>query len=150
MITAAKCMSTLLGMLLSKTMKPNVLITFIMEEAKHHIINDECMRDAESMLTALGKGQKTGKQCSNKGKEKSMFSVTCENCKSSGHTKANCLVKGRGKESQGPGGQNSIKGEKKVETAMAVEVTGNADEILTFTCTSDYVEVANTLNVSKS
>ena len=96
-----------------KTMKPNDLITFIMEEAKHHIINDECMRDAESMLTALGKGQKTGKQCSNKGKEKSMFSVTCENCKSSGHTKANCLVKGRGKESQGPGGQNSIKGEKK-------------------------------------
>ena len=87
-------MSTLLGTLLLRTMKPNDLITFIMEEAKHHIINDECMRNAESMLTALGKGQKTGKQC-NKGKEKSMFGVTCENCKSSGHTKANCWVKGR-------------------------------------------------------
>ena len=29
-------------------------------------------------------------------------------------------------------------------------MTGNVDEIFTFTCTSDYVEVANTLNVPKS
>ena len=37
-----------------------------------------------------------------------------------------------------------------METAAAVEVTSNADEIFTFTCMSDYIEVTNTLNVPKS
>ena len=32
----------------------------------------------------------------------------------------------------------------------AAEVTSNADEIFTFTCTSDYIEAANALNVPKS
>ena len=74
----------------------------------------------------------------------------CENYKNTGHTKADCWSKGGGKEGQGPRGQNSKKGEKKAETAEAVEVTGNADEILAFTCTSNYVEVTNALNVPKS
>ena len=83
-------MSTLLGTLSSRAMKPDDLITFIMEEAQHHIINDEHTNFMESTLAALSKKQRTGEQCSNKGKEKSVPSVTCENCKNTGHTKANC------------------------------------------------------------
>ena len=37
-----------------------------------------------------------------------------------------------------------------METAAAAEGTGNADEIFAFTCTSDYVEVTNALNIPKS
>ena len=143
-------MSTLFGTSSSRAMKPDGLITFIMEEAQHRVINNEHTKNTESMLTALGKKQRTGKQCSNKGKEKSMPSTTCKNCKNTGHTKADCWSKGGGKEGQGPRGQNSKKGEKKAETVAAAEVTGNADKIFAFTCTSNYVEVANTLNVPKS
>ena len=85
-------------------MKPNDLITFIMEEAQHHIINDEHTKNVESTLTALGMKQRTGKHCSNKGKEKSTPGATCKNCKNTGHTKANCWEKGGGKEGQGPRG----------------------------------------------
>ena len=52
-------------------MKPDDLITFIMEEAQHHVINNEHTKNMESALTALGKKQRTRKQHSNKGKEKS-------------------------------------------------------------------------------
>ena len=131
-------------------MKPDDLITFITEEAQHRVINDERTKNAESALAALGKKQRTGKHRSNRGKEKSTPGVTCENCKNAGHTKADCWAKGGGKEGQGPRGQNSKKGEKKVETVAAAEATGNADEIFAFTCMSDYVEVANALNVPKS
>ena len=149
-ITAAEWASTLLGTLSSRAMKPNNLITFITEEAQHRVINDKHTRNAESALAALGKKQRTGKHCSNKGKEKSTPGMTCENCKNAGHTKADCWAKGGGKEGQGPRGRNSKKGEKKAETAAAVEVTSNADEIFAFTCTSDYIEVANALNIPKS
>ena len=121
-----------------------------MEEAQHRIINDECTKNVESMLTALGKKQRTRKQHSNKGKEKSTPGATCKNCKNTGHTKANCWSKGGGKEGQGPRGQSSKKGEKKPETAAAVEATSNADEIFTFTYTSNYIEVTNALNIPKS
>ena len=103
-ITAAERTSTLLGTSSSRVMKPNNLITFIMEEVQHHIINDECTKNVESVLAALSKKQRTGKHCSNKGKEKSTPGVTCENCKDTGHTKANCWLKGGGKEGQGPRG----------------------------------------------
>ena len=149
-ITAVEQASTLLGTSSSRAMKPDDIITFITEEAQHRVINDERTKNAESTLAALGKKQRTGKHRSNKGKEKSTPGTTCENCKNAGHTKANCWAKGGGKEGQGPRGQNSKKGEKKAETAAAAEATSNADEIFTFTCTSDYVEVANTLNVPKS
>ena len=104
MITAVEWASTLLGTLSSRAMKPNDLITFIMEEAQHCIINDERTKNAESALAAFGKKQRTGKYCSNKGKEKSTPGVTCKNCKNAGHTKANCWAKGGGKEGQGPRG----------------------------------------------
>ena len=103
-ITAVECASTLLGTSSSRAMKPDNLITFIMEEAQHRVINDKCTKDAESTLTALSKKQRTRKHHSNKGKEKSTPSVTCENCKNAGHTKANCWAKGGGKEGQGPRG----------------------------------------------
>ena len=150
MITAVEWASTLLGTSSSRAMRPDDLITFITEEAQHRVINDKCTKNAESTLTALGKKQRTGKHRSNKGKEKSTPGVTCENCKNAGHTKADCWAKGGGKEGQGPRGRNSKKGEKKAETAAAVEATSNTDEIFAFTCTSDYVEVANALNVPKS
>ena len=54
-ITAAKCISTLLGMLSLRTMKPNNLITFIMEKAQHCIINDKHTKIVESMLMALSR-----------------------------------------------------------------------------------------------
>ena len=149
-ITAVEHVSTLLGTLSSRVMKPDNLITFITEEAQHCIINDEHTKNVESALTALGKKQRTRKQCSNKGKEKSTPSATCKNCKNTGHTKADCWLKGGGKEGQGPRGQNSKKGEKKAETAAAAEATGNADEIFAFTCTSNYIEVTNALNIPKS
>ena len=80
-ITAVEHASTLLGTLSSWVMKSDDLITFTTEEAQHCTINDECTKNTESAFAALGKKQRTGKQCSNKGKEKSTPSVTCENCK---------------------------------------------------------------------
>ena len=149
-ITAVEHMSTLLGTSSSRVMKPDDLITFIMEEAQYCIINNEHTKNMESVLTALSKKQRTRKQHSNKGKEKSTPSVTCKNCKNTGHTKADSWSKGGGKKGQGPRGWNSKKGEKKAGTAAAAEVTGNVDEIFTFTCMSDYAEVANALNIPKS
>ena len=59
---------------------------------------------AESALAALRKKPKAGKQRNRRGKEKSApDSVKCENCKGSGHNKANCWAKGGGKEGQGLG-----------------------------------------------
>ena len=150
MITAVEWASTLLGTSSLRAMKPDDLITFIMEEVQHRVINDKCTKNVESALAALGKKQRTGKHRSNKGKEKSTPGMIYENCKNAGHAKANCWAKGGGKEGQGTKGQNSKKGERKVETAAAVEATSNADEIFAFTCMSDYVEVANALNVPKS
>ena len=103
-ITAAEWASTLLGTSSSRAMKPNDLITFITEEAQHRVINDKRIKKAESVLAALSKKQRTRKHRSNKGKEKSTPGTTCENCKNAGHTKADCWVKGGGKEGQGPRG----------------------------------------------
>ena len=61
-ITAAECTSTLLGTSSSRAMKPDDLITFITEEAQHHIINDEHTKNMESALAALSKKQRTRKQ----------------------------------------------------------------------------------------
>ena len=100
-ITAAEHASTLLGTPSTRTMKPDNLILFIMEKVQHHIINDGQMKTTESVLTALGKKQKARKQQSKKSKKKSASGVTCENCKNLGHTKADCWLRGGGKEDQG-------------------------------------------------
>ena len=132
-------------------MKVDNLIAFIIEEAQHRLINDEWTKTAESVLAALSKKPKAGKQCNRRGKEKSAPDVVkCENCKGSGHDKANCWAKGGGKEGQGPRSWRGKREEKRPETAAIVDTRHNADDLFAFTCTSDYANVANALNIPKS
>ena len=53
-ITAAERASRLSGSI-SKGMSPNDLIAFIVEEAQHQVINNECTKTAESALAACTK-----------------------------------------------------------------------------------------------
>ena len=57
-------------------------------------------------------------------------------------------MKGGGKEGQGPKQNKSKNGEKKEESAAVAEEKDK--EFFTFTCTSDYVAVAETLQILKS
>ena len=52
-----------LGMSSSKKMKVDDLITDIIKEAQHHLINNEQTKTTKSVLTTLGKKWKVGKQC---------------------------------------------------------------------------------------
>ena len=76
--------------------------------------------------------------------------MKCENCKGSGHDKANCWAKGGGKEGQGPRSQRGKREEKRPETAAIVDTRHNVDDLFMFTCTSDYADVTNALNIPKS
>jgi hypothetical protein len=80
------------------------LIAFIIEEAQHQVINDECMKNAESALATCSKkpGKPKGKR-----KEKVQSDITCKNCKKPGHGKPDCFSKGSRIE-----GQKDHKGEK--------------------------------------
>ena len=132
-------------------MKVDDLIAFIIEEAQHHLINNERSKMAKSALATLSKKPKAGKQCHHRGKERSMPDVAkCENCKGSGHDKANCWAKGGGKEGQGPRSQRGKREEKRPETAAIADTRHNADDLFAFTCTSNYADVANALNIPKS
>ena len=103
------------------------------------------------MLAALSKKPKAGKQCNRKGKEKSTpDAMKCENCKESGHDEANCWAKGGGEEGQGPRSQGGKREEKRPEMAAIADTRHNADDLFVFTCTSDYADVTNALNVPKS
>ena len=62
---------------MSRGMSSDDLIAFIMEEAHHHIINDECMKNAESALAAHTKGSGKAK---GKKKNKDQSKITCNNC----------------------------------------------------------------------
>jgi hypothetical protein len=57
-------------------------------------------------------------------------------------------LKGRGKEGQGPRQNRFGKGKKKEESAAVAE--DNDDEFFAFTCTSDYVSIAEALQLPKS
>ena len=104
----------------------------------------------ESALAALSKKPKAGKQSNHRGKEKSTpNAVKCENCKGSGHDKANCWEKGGGKEGQGPRSRRGKREEKRPEMAAIVDTRHDADNLFVFTCTSDYADVTNVLNVPK-
>ena len=86
-----------------------------------------------------------------KGDEKALNAdsdVVCHNCKKKGHKKADCWVKGGSKEGQGPK-QKKGKG-KKSKTATVGAVDDNDKELFAFTCTSDYANVAEALQVPKS
>ena len=76
--------------------------------------------------------------------------VKCENCKGSKHNKAKCWAKGGGKEGQGPRSQRGKREEKRPETAAIMDTRHDVNDLFAFTCTSDYANVANVLNVPKS
>jgi hypothetical protein len=126
-------------------MSADNLITFIIEEAQHRVINDEYMKNAESALAA-----RTKKSGNSKGKKKvkGKLDITCKNCKKTGHGKPDCYAKGGGKEGQGPKQKRAAKGK---EPDTAVVTTDNDErELFMFTCTSDYSAIMNKLDVPKS
>ena len=85
-------------------MKPDDLITFILEEAQHQVINNECTKSTETPLathTKKGKQNKSGKQ---KRAKKSLKTTNeeCDNCERPSHTTPDCFSKGGGKEGEAP------------------------------------------------
>ena len=129
-ITTAEKATRLSGSM-SKGMLPNDLITFIIEEAQHQVINDKCTKTAESALATHTKNvaRPRGK---GKNKSKNMQSdVTCDNCNAPSHSIMDCWSKGGGKEGQGPGQKN--KKDKQPGTAV-VAVKDDKNELFTFTC----------------
>ena len=123
----------------SQAMKADDLIAFIIEEAQHCVINDDCTKSAESALAAWTKNNEK-----NKGKKR----ITCKNCGRPGHGKPDCYQKGGDKEGQAPWQQKADKGK---ETDTAVVGTDDDDnEMFAFTCSSDYADVASSLDILKS
>src|SRR5882762_5590155 len=100
-ITAAERTNAALG-ILSKKMKADDLVAFLIEEAQHRVINDDRTKSAESALAAHGKRDKRGRGDKGKKADKSGSGRNCENCHKPYHTKENCWAKGGGKEGQGP------------------------------------------------
>jgi GAG-pre-integrase domain len=141
-ITAAERASKLSGQQ-ANAMKADDLITFIIEEAQHRVINKDRMKSAESALAACTKKASKPRQ---KKKDKQKSDITCENCDRPGHSKPDCWSKGGGKEGQAP---RQKKKEKSGETIVVV-AGDDKDDLFMFTCTSDYVAVADTLEVPKS
>ena len=123
------------------------MIAFIIEEAQHQVINDDHTKSAESTLAA-----RTKKLAKPKGKKKAktQLDVVCENCDRPGHGKPNCYLKGGGKEGQGPWQQKNLKSKSKQQEAVVVAMDKEEEELFAFTCTSDYMAVANGLDVLKS
>jgi hypothetical protein len=127
-------------------MKPDDLIAFLMEEAQHCIINDERSKNLDQALVAQGKKGGEGKPNQNKKGEKDKKSDP-DNCEKPGHKKADCWAKGGGKEGQGP---KQKKSEKNETATVAVAVADNEKEMFAFSCTSDFANVAEELQVPKS
>ena len=123
----------------SRAMKADDFIAFIIEEAQHHVINDNHTKSGESALAAQTKNNERSK-----GKKK----ITCENCGRSGHGKPDCYQKGGDKEGQAPWQQKPEKG-KETDTAV-IGMDDNENDMFAFTCLSDYTDVANTLDIPKS
>ena len=147
-ITAAKRASALTGGTTSKKMKPSDLIAFLIEEAQHRVINEE-RKNPERALAAHAKRKGKERANRNKSDEKALnadSNIVCHNCKIKGHRKADCWAKGGGKEGQGP---RQKKG-KKAETATVAAVDDDDKELFAFTCTYDFANVAEALQVPKS
>ena len=142
-ITAAERASRLSGQ--SQQMKSDDLISFIIEEAQHQLINDECTKLAETALAAHAK--KTGKGKNGKPKESKMekSGIQCENCKRDGHTKSDCWAKGGDKEGQGP------RQKKKDKPETAIVASNDEDtHMFAFSCTSEFGMLAENLQLPKS
>jgi gag-polypeptide of LTR copia-type/GAG-pre-integrase domain len=144
MITVAEWANRPSGMQ-SNIMSADDLVAFIIEEAQHWVINNECTKNAESALAAHTK--KPGKPKGKK-KDKAQSDITCENCKKPGHAKPDCYSKGGGKEGQGP--LQRRKGNAKEPDTAVVAADDDNNKLFTFTCTSDYAAVANGLDILKS
>ena len=123
----------------SRAMKADNLITFIIEEAQHHVINDDCTKSAESALAAQTKNNERSK-----GKKK----IMCKNCGRSSHGKTDCYQKGDDKEGQASWQQKPDKG-KESNTAV-VGADNDKNDMFAFTCLSDYADVANSLDILRS
>ena len=129
-------------------MKADDLITFLIEEAQHRVINDERTKNAETALAAHAKrsgNNRAGQKKKPAKSEKSESDIVCGNCKRLGHTSGDCWSKGGGKEGQGPRQRKS----NKTET-VTVAADKEDDDMFAFACTSDYATVVETLQLPKS
>ena len=129
-------------------MKHNDLISFVLEEAQHRVINDERTKSAETALAAhakKGKQSTSGKQ--KKAKKSSKSSTEeCDNCGRPGHTADDCYSKGGGKEAEAPWKKKA----NKPEAAMVAVANDKDNDLFAFTCTSDFVDVAAASKLPKS
>ena len=83
-----------------------------------------------------------------KKKVKAKQDITCKNCNRPGHGKLDCYLKGGGKEGQAPW---QTKNSKHKQPEMAVIAVDNEEnELFAFTCTSDYMAMADKLDMLKS
>ena len=140
-VIALKCIIKLsAGQLHS--IKANDSIAFIIEEAQHWVINDDCTKNTESALAACMEKSLKSK---GKKKDKSRSDITCGNCKESGHLQDNFYAKGGGKEGQAPWMKNTSKNTE----AVVVAADNKVDALFAFTCTSDHVALADKLNIPK-
>ena len=151
MITAAEKANALTGGSPNE-MKANDLIAFLMEEAQHCIINTEQSKNSEQALAAHVKRKGKGRpkqQAKEDNKALIVDSeITCFNCRGKGHKKSNCWSKGGGKEGQGP----QQRKEKKTDSKTAVVAAENDkdNELFAFTCTSDFANITEALQIPKS
>ena len=71
----------------------------------------------------------------------------CFNCRRPGHWKDDCWRPGGGKEGQGPK-QQTKKAKVKEKTENANTATTESSNVeVAFVCTSDFVDIANALNI---
>jgi hypothetical protein len=75
--------------------------------------------------------------------------VTCKNCGKPGHTKPDCYSKGGGKEGQWLKQKKFNKWREKKSEESAAVAKGEDSELFTFTCTSDYVALTDSLKILK-
>ena len=110
----------------------------------------EEQKNSNHALMASGKKGGKGKQKKKKDgtKEKTdKLEIICYNCHKLGHKQFECWAKGGGKEGQGPRQKKSAKAQEAIVVAIA---DNDKDELFTFTCTSNYANVAENLQVLKS
>ena len=90
-----------------------------------------------------GKQNKSGKQKRTK-KSSSLTKEECNNCGRPGHTTNDCFSKEGGKRS------GSSMEEEKRKTAMVAVANDEENDLFAFTCTSDFANMAESSNLSKS
>ena len=109
-------------------MKSTDLINFFVEEAQHHVINDEQVKSTKSALKAQGKRNERDPM-KKKDKNKSNKQCVNSNCSRNGHTIKECWEKGRGKEGQGSKQNKGKKKDKKDKLAVIAENNKNSSHL---------------------